>query len=133
MEWNDWALWHRERTDNGRRLTLFRCPLFGVHVNWIEWHNDLLHDHPWPYVDCVVSGAYTEVAGTPTYDHLGSTHYDMVSFMTARPAKRVHAIVATNGAVVLTFSGPGRKKQRFFEQLGQISPDADIRIIQRRT
>lgn len=53
-----------------RRLTLFKCALFGVFLHrFLADDDECLHDHPWPFLSLILWGGYWEAT------HDGATHY----------------------------------------------------------
>ncbi len=136
---NRWCFWRwldirDDYDDYLTRLTVFRCPWFGILLHWIKAPDPLedLHDHPWPFVGVVLAGSYTEIVATPDGSMLLNGHYNHVDYLIKKTdPNEAHAIVAVDRAVTLILIGRPRKDWSFFTPLGAQSPaDVDCLMIQ---
>jgi len=133
-----WCLWRwlditDRDTDYLTRLTIFRCPWFGVMLHWIHAPDPIedLHDHPWPFVGVVIDGSYTEVVATPEDDKLINGHYNHVTNLIKKTdPTEAHSIIAVDRAVTLVLAGSHRRDWSFFTPLGNKCPgQGDCRSI----
>jgi hypothetical protein len=110
------------------RLRLVQTPLFGVYLHRIHQPDTDRdpHDHPWPFLSLVLSGAYTERVWAGKGHRRDDLH--SLEFRRRRGSlhrmsvKRAHMITEVDGLLwTLVVTGPRVRDWGFWTDMGLVS------------
>lgn len=119
---NDWAFFSKRiipdifnpERDYLTRLEIIKTPWFGIYYHEIHLPDSdrNLHDHPWPFVAFILSGAYTEE--TPEGERL-------IKFFNRKKVGDYHRVKQLHGTVkTLIIRGPKVEEWGYLSEQGKV-------------